>query len=322
MEGKKRCSFGGEKHRAPGHRGASAGRLWAVCGLCALLLAGTVWICADHLFGGAARRLVGLSDTSSSLIVTVPDLVGQVFTDGAMADTDLFDVSVTYVYGDQPARRILSQEPAPGVRRKVLPEHTRCTLRLTVSMGAHILQVPPLVGLDGREAEGLLRDQGFAVHTVNVHDADPDGYDDDNTGTLHAFGESVSGLADGQAVGLGQVLATDPPAGTQLPAGSEIGLYVFSGQDTPSVLCPDLTGLSRTQAEDALREAGLSVGHVTAICQPGGVPSVSSQDHVPGTWLPAGTEVSFTVILPTPCQDSVSPEESNHTPWWYAFPWW
>ncbi|KNC34056.1 hypothetical protein FF38_13651 [Lucilia cuprina] len=64
----------------------------------------------------------------------------------------------------------------------------------------------------------------------------------------------------------GNVIRTDPGAGTTVAPGQSITVYVSTGQQTSAV--PALTGLSSTQAEAALKTAGLQLGAVTTRSDP------------------------------------------------------
>jgi len=58
----------------------------------------------------------------------------------------------------------------------------------------------------------------------------------------------------------GNVIRTDPEAGTAVTAGDSVTLYVSSGKET--VVVPTLEGLSLTAAKEALQSAGLQLGTV------------------------------------------------------------
>ncbi len=92
----------------------------------------------------------------------------------------------------------------------------------------------------------------------------------------------------------GNVIRTDPGAGTTVAPGQSITVYVSTGQQTSAV--PALTGLSSTQAEAALKTAGLQLGAVTTRSDPDlaqGI--VMSADQTEGAQVPVGTRVNLTV---------------------------
>jgi serine/threonine-protein kinase len=60
----------------------------------------------------------------------------------------------------------------------------------------------------------------------------------------------------------GVVIRTDPPAGTRMPAGTTVEVYVSSGKPESSV--PFLEGMTETEAKKALEDAGLILGGITS----------------------------------------------------------
>ena len=60
----------------------------------------------------------------------------------------------------------------------------------------------------------------------------------------------------------GVVIRTDPPAGTKMPAGTTVEVYVSSGKPESSV--PFLEGMTETEAKKALESAGLELGGITS----------------------------------------------------------
>lgn len=235
---------------------------------CLFLLLSTVWIGADTLTDG---RLMGTAN--GTVRVTVPSLVGQAYdADGSATDPALFALSVSYIYSDEPARRVLDQSPTPGAVRKVIPGERPVELHLTVSMGKELHRVPDTVGLTIREAEKALQDSGLspAVRTVTTPS------------------ESRSG----------RVLRTEPAAGTCLSAGDIVLLYATPDTPRPTALCPALAGLSLPEAWGVLLDADLELGEVTLSPDPLALPgTVLSQSLAPGASLPIGTAVGLTVAV-------------------------
>ncbi|WP_284528454.1 Stk1 family PASTA domain-containing Ser/Thr kinase [Microbacterium sp. T2.11-28] len=64
-----------------------------------------------------------------------------------------------------------------------------------------------------------------------------------------------------ETIAAGNVIRTDPVAGTTVTPGQEIKVYVSTGQELASV--PVLESLSRSEATKALADAGLKLGTVT-----------------------------------------------------------
>jgi eukaryotic-like serine/threonine-protein kinase len=91
----------------------------------------------------------------------------------------------------------------------------------------------------------------------------------------------------------GDVFQQQPPSGRQIEAGSTVTIFVSRGVQQVEV--PDLTGMSQSEAEDAIVEAGLQVGEVGSDFsdQPEG--TVIGQNPGPGTQVDRGSAVSFTI---------------------------
>jgi serine/threonine-protein kinase len=92
----------------------------------------------------------------------------------------------------------------------------------------------------------------------------------------------------------GRVVATNPPAGTELQVGSPVTVLVSSGPEVVHV--PDVGGQSLRAAEATLTNAGLAVGSVTQKVSTTQSPgTVISQSPSPGSSVHAGEKVNLTV---------------------------
>lgn len=61
----------------------------------------------------------------------------------------------------------------------------------------------------------------------------------------------------------GKVIKTDPQPGTAAKKGTSVKVYVSQGKEIKYVYVPDLTNLTKDQAEAKLKEAGLTLGKTT-----------------------------------------------------------
>lgn len=87
------------------------------------------------------------------------------------------------------------------------------------------------------------------------------------------------------------VLAQNPVGGKRVNVGAEVVLDVSDGQEGASI--PTLNGLSRDDAERALRNVGLEVGDVTEEESNTGRGVVLSARPTAGQTVPVGTRVSL-----------------------------
>lgn len=100
------------------------------------------------------------------------------------------------------------------------------------------------------------------------------------------FSESNDKIAEGN------VIRTDPTAGTTVAPGQTVKVYVSTGQEMGTV--PTLVGLNTQQATDALTAAGLTLGAVTTRNDPDlAEGTVISADQTAGAEIPLGSAVGL-----------------------------
>jgi beta-lactam-binding protein with PASTA domain len=164
-----------------------------------------------------------------------------------------------------PSGLVSSQSPRGG-RRLKHGGH----VRIVISTGPGIVALPSVEGLSATQAVARLKAAGF----MPKRSSQP-------SSTVKA----------------GRVIGTDPPAGTELQAGSVVLVNVSSGP--APVRVPDLRGESRSAAEAALRNAGLEVGKLTHHVSSETPETVLSQSPRPGTSVRSGAKVSLTLAQAT-----------------------
>lgn len=102
------------------------------------------------------------------------------------------------------------------------------------------------------------------------------------------FDESNDQIAEGN------VIRTEPAAGTTVAPGQLVKVYVSTGQEMSTV--PTLTGLGLEAATNALTSAGLALGSVTTRNDPDlSAGTVISADQAEGSKVPVGTAVNLVV---------------------------
>lgn len=125
-----------------------------------------------------------------------------------------------------PPGTVVWQDPPPGM---VVPEGT--SVQLSVSTGPQRIPVPDVTGYDQALGTDLLEAGGLRVGSV----------------------ESAQ-----TAVPRGVIVATRPPAGATLVPGGRVTLVVSVG--APTIVVPDLAGLTLEEARAVLEQAGLTLG--------------------------------------------------------------
>jgi serine/threonine-protein kinase len=189
-----------------------------------------------------------------SLGITMPDLVRQPAGPAIARLRDL-DIEVRRREAASlavPAGGVKSTRPAKGTLLKPGQAVT-----VVVSTGRPDVQVPDVAGLPARDAEAALAAAHLRSRTEQV-------FDDD--------------------VPRGQVVGTDPAIGAQAPWGSTVLLRVSKGPDLVEV--PDVTGLTRKEAEERLRAAGLKAGYLLPVGD-----RVFRQSPGPGEQAPRASRV-------------------------------
>lgn len=221
-----------------------------------LLCLGACWIVFDFLFSPLREE---------SFVFTVPDLCGKSLES---VQEEYLELITEYRYDKTvPQGVILSQSPVAGSRKKLTAKAPKCRVTVFVSLGEETVTVPPLVGMDLREAESLLREMGLAVQVKMREGA-------------HTAGE---------------VLASEPRAGAVLPKGAQILLTVSMGIRQEVVTVPNVRGLSRSEALVKLWLSGLTVREVHEAEDGHSDGRVIRQSLQAGTRVRSGSEISIWV---------------------------
>ncbi len=225
----------------------------------ALTLLCVTFVTADGLFGFTK---------GSGKIVSIPNFCG--LSEEAVDPPDWLDLQSEYRHDANTKRgTVIAQSPPAGTEQKV-SESRRCEVTLVVSLGAETATVPPLSGMDAREAASKLRALGFSVKEETV--------------------------TEGRR---GTVQRTEPESGTTLPTGSSVTLYVFGGADAETVHVPDLSGLTLMQASFELYLAGLKTGEICmeGETDPAKTAVVIRQSPTAGSYVANGTAVGITLTV-------------------------
>lgn len=163
------------------------------------------------------------------VLAPVQDVPGVVGLDRSSAFTALEELGLDLVVAEEahdlslPAGAVLEQDPAAGS-----PLRRGGVVRVIVSTGPRIVELPDVVGRTQEEALARLGEHAFAVEV----------------------GEEFDDTAP-----RGTVIGQLPDPGTPVPEGSQVLVAVSLGIEQVEV--PDLQGLSRGEAASALVDAKL-----------------------------------------------------------------
>jgi serine/threonine-protein kinase len=159
---------------------------------------------------------------------------------------------------------VLSVQPAPGTELD-----DGATVALTPSLGPPPVEVPAVRGGTVQKATAALDAAGLAVGATRERYSD--------------------------AVPVGRVIGTLPPAGETIPQLSEVTLVVSLGP--PPVEVPRVVGLTEQRARTRLEAAGFEVTVATDFSKRVPRGEVLAQSARAGTELPKGSPVTITVSL-------------------------
>jgi serine/threonine-protein kinase len=199
-------------------------RVWSAGKL--LLLAGALLV-TYLLFAAAAMRIA-----LRTRDVVTPDLRGRTVNEASISLTDL-GLRLKVEEGRRldpkmPPGRIVLQEPAAGTTTR-----RQRSVRVWVSAGPRLANVPGVVGESDRTAQLRLREDGFEIGPVA----------EIRTGGTPA----------------GAVVAQEPPPSAP---GTRVALLVNRGERDATYVMPDLIGVSGDRAADILRRRGFRVALV------------------------------------------------------------
>lgn len=146
--------------------------------------------------------------------------------------------------------RVLWQEPAPG-----LSVRRGRRIKVVVSLGGKVLEVPELVGQPNQAVSVTLSQEGLqAGGEARVHN------------TTYAAGT---------------VIAQNPPAGSVSVPGERVHRLVSLGPPERRWVMPDLGGRSRAQVEAWLRAGGFRLGPARLVAYSGSAPGTVVGQHPP-----------------------------------------
>ncbi len=203
---------------------------------------------------------------------TVPNVLGYTVAEAQELEgvKDIFTIEVASTRPDDnfAPGQILEQDP-PADRSK----KSDLTIRVVVCAEEKTVTIPNILGDDYRDAKVALQNLNFGLDIVRAEDA----YSDD--------------------FGPGQVMKVEPQAGTAVKRGTTVTITVSRGAENVTVV--SFVKMNIDQAMATAQEMGLTVGAATytydAAFSEG---AVISQTIEPGTTVPSGTTISFTVCKP------------------------
>lgn len=228
-------------------------------------------VCAYVLISALLR----MQQESRPITLTVPELLGEVYSAPLLAEYDdsLYQFELIYLPSDEYAvNTIIEQDPKPGTERKVQANVSRCLVKLTISCEVGAVMLPDLTIMDHREAEQKLKAMGMVAKEEEEY---------------HPTIDS------------GMVIRTSPVAGTPLKAGDEVTLHVSRGPDIEIISVPNFIGMTTAEAYAAMGNGKtLQAGFLSyAYSDVYGAGRIVEQSVLANSSVVSGTTIDFVISL-------------------------
>lgn len=208
--------------------------------------------------------------SDSAQKVTVENVAGMTTEEAktALSQKGLSNVKVSEQQSDTvSAGKVISTDPEDGTEVEKDAEIT-----LIVSSGTSTVQVPSVASMTVSKAKSTLAAEGFnAVEGSKVYS---------------------------DTVKAGLVAYSNPKGGAQASKGATITLYISKGPKRTTTTVPDLMGMTKAQAKEALTAKKLVLGSVsTAYSDNVSKNRVCVQSKAEGTEVKTGSTVDITLSL-------------------------
>jgi eukaryotic-like serine/threonine-protein kinase len=227
------------------------------------LIWGAVALLVLLLAGGAAAYLLTRPEKK-----LVPPVVNeQVSVAQAQLQTAGFNTNVINRTDPHPSGTVIAQNPLGGTKA-----NKGSTITLTVSQGPGSTTIPSVSFLSEHSARRAIKQAQLKVARVQPEHSD--------------------------TIPPGDATRTDPQAGTSLPVGSGVTLFVSSGK--PNVNVPDVVGQSEASARSRLSNDGFKVTSTTQISTTATPGDVISQNPSAGDSVAPGTLVTIVLAKAQP----------------------
>ena len=186
------------------------------------------------------------------------------------AKKTLEDLDLVFVRAEEPSDTIPAEQVTRSDPTEGTPVEVKSDVKVYISTGPSSLAVPDVSGKTEQEAVDLLTAQGLQVSANRQDDDNPD------------FPQ-------------GQVTKTDPPAGQTVDAGTQVTLFVSTG----NVQVPDVIGKTKAEATQILNDAKLQAN--TSPVESDQTPdTVVAQDVAAGTLVKQGRAINLSIaVAPT-----------------------
>ncbi len=157
---------------------------------------------------------------------------------------------------------VISQKPKAGTKVK-----QNSIVRVVVSNGTKVIQMPNLIGLEETAAYQELAALDMEYQKVEIFSDDP----------------------------IGTVVNTEPGYGSEVPASTIVKVQISMGPENKMVTVPDLRGRDVESARALLQENDLEIGGISYVISDAPANTIVSQDPAPTSQVSAGAFVNLNV---------------------------
>lgn len=199
---------------------------------------------------------------SSSNDYTMPQLIGMNYYEARALYTDIQLVASEEYNSEYEAGEIVYQEKAEGRIVKIGD-----TIKVTVSKGTRMVNVPDVVGYHYNSAYAALSGEELSVLRIEMESDD---------------------------IAAGYVIKTDPSSGSTVEERTTVMVYVSLGSSTEDTVVPDVTGMTVSEAEDEITNAHL-IPKVQYVESSEPLDTVISQNFAAGDTVTRDTVVTLYV---------------------------
>lgn len=222
-----------------------------------------------------------LASTEDSDQVSVPDVAGMTEDDAKAA---LNKVGLGCKISKQNSDTVAEGNVISQSQKADSKVDKNTTITITVSSGSNTFTVPNVVGKTESDASSTLKNAGL---TVSID---------------YSFSDSVS---------QGNVISQTPSKGSSVKSGDSVTINVSRGKETKTVTVPNVIGLTESQANEALDNAGLKYsvyGYQESSSERG---IVIGQSYSSGKEVDEGTVIQLTLSAGPKQTEATTESEST-----------
>jgi len=197
--------------------------------------------------------------------IEVPQIVGKKLDEAVilLSKSNLSLLVTGEKYSDRiPPDVVISQVPSPGV--KVRKDRN---IEVVISKGKKAISVPPVIGMEFREAKVFLSQRGLKIGYLSY---------------------TYSSLPQDE------IVAQDPPSNGKVSQEEGINLLISLGFEKDKFYMPDLIGKKIEKVKALLESTSLSIGKIKESSS-GKEGIIISQSPAPGSIVTSGEEIELTV---------------------------